>query len=93
MSACVLNHYKDESVNLDRPPKRKYQEWANTLFEGDARKLKEPAYFWTRAWKHSDTGPFYSFETSLEALEYNLINLASDIYPSKLFNSEGAQSH
>jgi hypothetical protein len=90
LSAAVLNHHTDESVNLDRAPKGKYQKWADALFIRDTRTLREPVYFWTKAWRTDDTGPFYGFETSLEALEYNLINLGSELYPNQLLNSEGA---
>ncbi|WP_226040197.1 hypothetical protein [Natrinema sp. DC36] len=90
LSAVVLDHYDDTSVNRDRPPKGKYQRWADALFVSDTRQLSEPVYFWAKAWKKTDTGPFYDFETSLEPLEYNLINLASDLYPNRLLNSEGA---
>ncbi|RDI70330.1 hypothetical protein DWB78_00550 [Halopelagius longus] len=90
LSAVVLNHQDDESVNRDRDPKGKYQKWADALFVPDSRTLREEIYFWARAWQIEDTGPFYGFETSLEALEYNLINLASDLFPDRLLNSEGA---
>ena len=63
--------------------------WTDTLFENDSRMLREPVYFWARAWREDDTGPFYGFETSLEALEYYLIDLASDLYPEHVLNTEG----
>ena len=90
LSAAVLDHHEDPDVNRDRNPPGKYQKWADALFVEDTRQLKQPVYFWARAWKYDDTGPFYGFETSLEALEYNLINLGSDLYPEKVLNSEGA---
>jgi hypothetical protein len=90
LSAAVLNHHNDQQVNREKDPIEKYLNWASALFESDSRTLRQPVYFWTRAWRVDDTGPFYDFETSLEALEYNLINLASDLYPGRLLNAEGA---
>lgn len=90
LSAAVLNHHEDNSVNHDKKPKDKYQKWADNLFIPDTRRLKEPVFFWASAWRYDDTGPFYGFETSLEALEYNLINLGSDLYPHEILNNEGA---
>lgn len=90
LSAAVLYHHEKEQVNRGKDPIGKYQKWADALFEPETRRLREPVYFWTKAWRTEDTGPFYGFETSLESLEYNLINLASDLYPDQLFNSEGA---
>lgn len=90
LSAAVLEHHEDDSVNRDKGPAGKYQQWADSLFVDGTRRLKQPVYFWARAWRDDDTGPFYGFETSIDALEYNLINLASDLYPDALFNSEGA---
>jgi len=89
LSAALLDHHDDPSVNRDDDPRGKYQAWADALFEGDSRALREPVYFWTRAWREDDTGPFYDFETSLEALEYYLIDLASDLYPEHVLNTEG----
>ncbi|WP_135806160.1 hypothetical protein [Halorussus marinus] len=90
LSAAVLSHHKDDSVSRDKGPKGKYQKWADELFVSGTRRLREPVYFWTKAWCVDDTGPFYDFKTNLESLEYNLINLASDLYPDYLLNSEGA---
>jgi len=89
LSAALLDHHDDSSVNRDDDPRGKYQAWADALFEGDSRTLREPVYFWVRAWREDDTGPFYGFETSLEALEYYLIDLASDLYPEYVLNTEG----
>lgn len=90
LSAVVLDHHTDQEVNRKKDPIGKYLNWANRIFESDTRTLRQPVYFWTRAWRVDDTGPFYDFETSLEALEYNLISLASDLYPDRLLNTEGA---
>lgn len=90
LSSVVLDHQNDNSVKRDSAPPGKYKRWASALFEPETRKLHQPVYFWARAWREDDTGPFYDFETGLEALEYNLINLGSDLYPDKVLNSEGA---
>lgn len=90
LSNAVLGHYEDDDVNHDSPPKGKYQTWADELFVDGEQRLEQQIYFWARAWRTDDTGPFYDFETGLESLEYNLINLASDLYPKELFNTEGA---
>jgi hypothetical protein len=90
LSAAVLKHHEDESVNQEKDPEGKYQGWADALFQPDTNILREPVYFWAKAWRIDDNGPFYGFETSLNALEYNLINLGSDLYPDSLLNSEGA---
>lgn len=44
----------------------------------------------SRAWKQDDVGLFHDFEVPLEQLEYQIIGLASDLYPVWLLNSEGA---
>ena len=58
------------------------------MFESE-RKLRESVYFWAKAWRHDDTGLYYDFEVSLEHLEYQLIGMASDLYPDRLLNREG----
>jgi hypothetical protein len=80
LSAAVLDH--------DKEPPNKYEKWAKHLFE-HGRKLQEPVYFWTKSWRHSDTGLYYDFEVSLEHLEYQLIGMASELYPDELLNREG----
>ena len=82
LSAAVLDHERD--------PAQKYIDWADTLFEPKSRRLKEPIYFWTRAWRADDVGVRRDFETSLEAMEYQIIGLTSDLYPDDLLNTEGA---
>ena len=89
LSAVVLDHHERESVSRDDPRTKKYHEWASALFEPESRRLRQPVYYWARAWRHDDVGPFYGFETSLEVLEYYLIGLASQLYPEELLNSEG----
>lgn len=89
LSNAVLNHHADEQCNTDSSAPEKYQEWATELFVEDTKTLCEPVYFWARAWRADDTGPFYDFETKLEALEYYLISLAGSLYPKRLLNTEG----
>jgi hypothetical protein len=90
LSRALLSHHERDDVSSDKHPSGKYQQWADELFANGTRELVEPVYFWVKAWRTDDIGPFYGFETSLEALEYNLINLASDLYDEQVFNSEGA---
>jgi hypothetical protein len=88
LSAALLDHAGDESVSRDRTAPEKYHDWADTLFV-EGRQLRQPVYFWTRAWRTDDTGPFYDFETTLGGLEAYLISLAADIYPDALLNTDG----
>lgn len=83
------------------PPKKspkkedKYQRWADKLFYLEPHLqtnpvLKQPTYFWTKAWSPRDVGVWKEFgETSLTFLEYLLIGLASSIYPEDILNQEG----
>lgn len=89
LSNAVLNHHDIEAYHTDRSAPGKYQQWAEELFINGSRKLREPVYFWARPWRIDDTGPFYDFETKLEALEYYLIALAGSLYPEILLNTEG----
>jgi hypothetical protein len=82
LSACVLpGHAEDKKI-------QKYMVWAECLFM-ESSKLKEPAYFWSIAWKPSDVGAWEEFgPTSLAFQEYLLIGIASQI-SSNLLNREG----
>ena len=42
------------------------------------------------AWRQGDVGAYHELEESLEQLEYQIIGVASDIYPDRLLNDEGA---
>ena len=75
---------------------RKYQTWAEALFEKfpiiapELPKLKEQVYFWTKAWKKEDIGPWEDFgPTNLTFLEYLMIGVASSVYPENVLNKEG----
>ena len=81
LSAIVFDHDKNQ--------KQKYQNWADQLFE-KSRQLRQPTYFWARAWREDDVGLYHDFEVPLEQLEYQLIGIASDLYADQLLNSEGA---
>ncbi|SEA10854.1 hypothetical protein SAMN04488065_1880 [Haloplanus vescus] len=81
LSAIIFDHDKNQ--------KQKYRKWADRLFSG-GRQLRQPTYFWTKAWKQDDIGLFHDFEVPLEQLEYQIIGVASDLYPDLLLNSEGA---
>ena len=81
LSAVVFDHDKNQ--------KAKYERWADSLFS-DNRTLKQPTYFWTKAWGQEDIGLYYDFEATLEELEYQIIGLAADLYSEMLLNKEGA---
>ena len=71
----------------------KYRSWATALFEGtntDRPRLRQPVFFWVRAWKREDVGIWTEFgPTRLSFLEYLLIGIASSIFPGELLNREG----
>jgi hypothetical protein len=71
----------------------KYRSWATALFEGintDHPRLREPVFFWVKAWRKDDVGIWTEFgPTRLSFLEYLLIGIASSIFPRELLNREG----
>ena len=86
LSACVVPGH---------PTKRqsdKYRAWAQALFceaPSAAPILKEPIWFWAKAWRNSDIGIWTEIgPTRLAFLEYLLIGVASLISPA-LLNREG----
>jgi hypothetical protein len=84
LSAVVLGHDAGKQ-------KLKYERWADELFQKpySDRRLKEPVYFWVKAWKRGSQGPWVEFgETSLTFVEYLLIGMASAVFP-RLLNDEG----
>jgi hypothetical protein len=81
LSAIVFDHDKNQ--------KQKYEKWADRLFE-EGRQLRQPTYFWAKAWREDDVGLYHDFEETLEKLEYQIIGLISDLYPDLLLNDEGA---
>ena len=86
LSACVLAGHSPHKVT------KKYSEWAQTLFiasEGAAPVLKQPVYFWAKAWNPAHVGIWEELgPTSLAFLEYLLIGVAGRMSPS-LLNREG----
>jgi hypothetical protein len=71
----------------------KYRRWAAALFKEvpvDSPELKAEAYFWVKAWERGEVGIWEEFgATSLTFLEYLLIGVASDLFPTTLLNEEG----
>jgi hypothetical protein len=82
LSAVVLEH--------PVPKSPKYERWATEMFEArQPPTLRRPVYFWCKAWRSSDVGPWREFgPTSLAFAEYQLIGLASALFP-RLLNDEG----
>jgi hypothetical protein len=81
LSAIIFDHDKNQ--------KGKYEKWADRLFE-EGRQLRQPTYFWAKAWDQDDVGLYHDLSESLEQLEYQIIGVASDLYPDRLLNNEGA---
>lgn len=86
LSACVL---------AGHPPSKetaKYHAWADALFssgQAAAPTLKEPVYFWAKAWDKSWLGIWSELgATRLAFLEYLLIGVAS-LMSDRLLNREG----
>lgn len=80
LSAIVFDHDKNQ--------KQKYRKWANRLIK-EGKQLRQPTYFWSKAWRKDDVGLYHDFEVPLEQLEYQIIGLVSDLYPDRLLNDEG----
>jgi hypothetical protein len=89
LSAVVCPHHPPSTID------GKYRKWADRLFAPDtwpstAPRLRFPTYFWIYAWKRGDVGIWKEYgSTSLTFLEYLLIGVASDLFPSVLLNNEG----
>jgi hypothetical protein len=86
LSACVLpGHAAGKMTD-------KYRQWAQVLFvecPSPEPRLRQPVYFWARAWNRSDVGVWQDLgPTRLTFLEYLLIGVASIAY-SGLLNREG----
>jgi len=71
----------------------KYKRWAKRLFENVPSTqpiLKQPTYFWIHAWRTGSTGAWKELgATRLTSLEYQLIAIASQLFPDSLLNEEG----
>lgn len=87
LSAVTCTGHPEEKKN------RIYIKWANRLFKSaieDSIELEKDTYFWMKAWKGEDIGPWKEFgPTSLTFLEYLLIGLVSSIFSDILLNEEG----
>jgi hypothetical protein len=87
LSAVVLEGHPPSKIN------KKYEDWAQTLFTEfptTKPRLKQQVYFWAKAWKKTDVGPWEDFgPTHLTFLEYLLIGIASSAHPELLLNREG----
>lgn len=89
LSAVVYSHKKAKKP-------KKYNDWANALFveypakpSGDIW-LKEKIFFWIHAWESGSIGLWKQFgPTSLTFLEYQLIGVATSVYPDVVLNKEG----
>ncbi len=72
---------------------RKYQSWAEALFQtypAEEPTLKQPVYFFAKAWRSLEVGPWIEFgATRLTFLKYQLIGLASAAFGEVLLNREG----
>jgi hypothetical protein len=71
----------------------KYELWATALFKNypsDKPKLKQPVYFWAKAWSCKEIGVWEEFgPTKLTFLEYLLIGVSSAAFGKILLNREG----
>ena len=71
----------------------KYRKWADRLFESwpnSELRLRRETRFWIEAWRRGGVGPWREYgSTSLPFLEYQLIGVASDLFPGVLLNEEG----
>lgn len=87
LSAVVCPNHPLSKINL------KYKKWANRLFESYPTPyptLRQSTYFWIHAWERNSVGIWKEFgHTSLTALEYHLISVASTLFPDVLLNQEG----
>ena len=87
LSAVVLEGHAADKISP------KYKKWGKALFEDLERrslKLRQPMYFWAKAWKPADRGIWTEMNpTRLTFLEYLLIGVASTAFPNTLLNNEG----
>lgn len=87
LSAVVCPGHPASKIN------HKYTRWADQLFETwptSRPRLRHPTWFWIKAWRQGTVGIWRDYgATSLTFLEYLLIGVASDLFPTTLLNSEG----
>jgi hypothetical protein len=87
LSAAVLEGHAADKISP------KYVKWGKALFEEFEQrslKLRQPVYFWAKAWKPTDLGIWADMSpTRLTFLEYLLIGVASAAFGTTLLNNEG----
>lgn len=87
LSAVVCPGHPPEAANA------KYRKWAERLFKsspGPDLRLRRETRFWAEAWRKGSAGLWEEYgDTSLTFLEYQLIGVASDLFPETLLNTEG----
>jgi hypothetical protein len=87
LSAVACLGHPPEAINA------KYRKWADRLFESwpsAELRLRRDTRFWVEAWRKGGAGPWREYgDTSLTFLEYQLIGVASDLFPEVLLNTEG----
>ena len=87
LSAATLPNYPESKIQP------KYVKWAQELFTETPSCnpiLKTPVYFWAKAWSPNDVSIWSEFSpTRLTFLEYQLIGVASTLFPNDLLNEEG----
>lgn len=87
LSAIVCPNHQENKKQ------RKYKKWASKLFEtypDTNPKLKQNVFFAIHAWQQGSIGIFPEFgDTTLTALEYQLISVAATLFPQYLLNQEG----
>ena len=87
LSAATLTGYPVKKIQPE------YRNWSQSLFRvtpTDRPVLKAPVYFWAKAWKPTNVSIWREFSpTRLTFLEYQLIGVASTLFPSDLLNEEG----
>lgn len=87
LSAAVLG--------ADRPADAVHRRWAEALFTGipsTEPTLKEPVFFWMKAWSPSWPGPGHTEGTMpVRRLERVLIGIANQAFPQTLLNVSGVR--
>lgn len=91
LSAVVCPNHPQKKIQ------RKYQNWASLLFDNypaeyptNTPRLKKDVFFCIHAWQKGSIGIFPEFgDTTLTALEYQLISVAATLFPESLLNQEG----
>lgn len=70
-----------------------YKKWADTLFvkvPSDEPMLKQPVYFWAKAWQKGSVGIWKRLgPVQLAFLEILLIGVAGQAFQNRLLNREG----